>query len=53
MLLHRALTDGTPRRVSASSITSSWYSEPRCTSSTLTAPVTASAELGPVEPMAA
>ena len=33
MLLQRAFTLGTPRRVSASSITSSWYSEPRCTSS--------------------
>ena len=35
----RAFTLGTPRRVSASSITSSWYSEPRCTSSTETPPV--------------
>jgi cyclic beta-1,2-glucan synthetase len=42
MLFHRAFTLGTPRRVSASSITSSWYSEPRCTSSTATAPVTTS-----------
>ena len=38
----RAFTLGTPRRVSASSITSSWYSEPRCTSSTDAPPVTAS-----------
>ena len=28
MFDHRALTLGTPRRVSASSMTSSWYSEP-------------------------
>ena len=41
MLLHRAFTLGTPRRVSASSITSSWYSDPRCTSSTDAPPVTA------------
>ncbi len=47
MLFHRAFTLGTPRRVSASSITSSWYSDPRCTSSTATAPVIASSEAGP------
>ena len=34
MFDQRAFTLGTPRRVSASSITSSWYSEPRWTSST-------------------
>ena len=38
-LPHFALTDGTPRRVSASSITSSWYSEPIWTSSTEMPPV--------------
>ena len=53
MLLQRAFTDGTPRRVSASSMTSSWYSEPRCTSSTLTAPVTASDDAASPAPAAA
>ena len=43
MFDQRAFTDGTPRRVSASSITSSWYSDPRCTSSTAAPPVTTSA----------
>jgi hypothetical protein len=38
-LPHLAFTDGTPRRVSASSITSSWYSEPIWTSSTEMPPV--------------
>ena len=37
-LPQRALTLSTPRRVSASSITSSWHSEPTCTSSTETPP---------------
>ena len=46
MFDQRALTDGTPRRVSASSMTSSWYSDPRCTSSTAVAPVTTAAEAG-------
>ena len=39
MFDQRAFTDGTPRRVSASSITSSWYREPRWTSSTAAPPV--------------
>ena len=52
MLDQRAFTLGTPRRVSASSITSSWYSEPRWTSSTATPPVTASSDTGPT-PLAA
>ncbi|PQM46378.1 hypothetical protein C1Y40_03457 [Mycobacterium talmoniae] len=39
MLLHRALALGAPRRTWASSITSSWYSVARCTSS-MTAPAT-------------
>ena len=47
MFDQRALTLGTPRRVSASSITSSWYSEPMWTSSTAVAPVTASSARGP------
>ena len=47
MFDQRAFTDGTPRRVSASSITSSWYSDPRWTSSTATAPVTASSAAAP------
>ena len=47
MLLQRAFTLGTPRRVSASSITSSWYSDPRWTSSTATAPVIAASVAGP------
>ena len=51
MLLQRAFTLGTPRRVSASSITSSWYSEPRCTSSQATAPVSASADAAWFEPL--
>ena len=46
MLLQRAFTLGTPRRVSASSMTSSWYSEPRCTSSTDTEPVIAASAAG-------
>src|SRR5437763_13093966 len=50
MLLHRALTLGTPRRVVASSITSSWYSEPRWTSSHATPPVTASPDADPAAP---
>ena len=37
-LPQRAFTLATLRRVSASSITSSWYSEPTCTSSTATPP---------------
>src|SRR5205814_1615211 len=47
------LTLGTPRRVSASSMTSSWYSDPWWTSSIATAPVTASAPAGPSPPAAA
>ena len=43
MLFHRALTLGTLASVSASSMTSSWYSDPRCTSWTAAAPVIASA----------
>ena len=39
LLLHRALALGAPRRTCASSITSSWYSVARCTSS-ITAPPT-------------
>ncbi len=35
---HLALTLSTPRRVSASSMTSSWHNEPTCTSSTDTPP---------------
>ena len=45
-LPHLALTVSTPRRVSASSITSSWYSEPRCTSSQATPPCTTSSLAG-------
>jgi len=40
-LPHFALTVSTPRRVSASSITSSWYSEPVCTNSHEMPPFTA------------
>ena len=39
LLLHRAFALGAPRRTWASSITSSWYSVARCTSS-MTAPAT-------------
>ncbi len=39
LLLHRAFALGAPRRTCASSITSSWYSVARCTSS-MTAPAT-------------
>ena len=53
MLLQRALTLGTPRRVSASSITSSWCSEPRWTSSHATPPVTTSSLTGSSPPAAA
>ena len=51
MFDQRAFTLGTPRRVSASSITSSWYSEPRWTSSTAAPPVIASSD-APVAPCA-
>ncbi len=53
MFDQRAFTEGTPRRVSASSITSSWYSDPRWTSSTATAPVTTSSDTARFEPVAA
>ena len=39
LLPHRAFADGAPRRTWASSMTSSWYSVARCTSS-MTAPAT-------------
>ena len=45
-LPHLALTVSTPRRVSASSITSSWYSDPRWTSSQATPPRTTSSDAG-------
>ncbi len=37
LLPHTACALGTPRRTSASSMTSSWYSEPRCVSSSAAA----------------
>ena len=52
MFDQRWLTLSTPRRVDASSMTSSWYSDPRCTSSTATAPVTTSSETGSPGPAA-
>ena len=36
-LFQTRCTDGTPRRLSAPSMTSSWYSDPRCISSSDTA----------------
>jgi hypothetical protein len=51
MLPQRALTLATPWRVAASSITSSWWSEPTWTSSHATPPVTASSEI--TSPMSA
>ena len=52
---HLAFTLATLRRTWASSITSSWYSEPRCTNSTATPPVSTSsvAGVGGSWPMAA
>ena len=52
-LPHLALTVSTPRRVSASSMTSSWYSEPRWTSSTETPPWTTSSVTAPCRVLAA
>ena len=46
-LPHLAFTVSTPRRVGASSMTSSWYSDPVCTSSQAMPPWTASSLAGP------
>ena len=46
VLSHRALADAAPRRITASSMTSSWYSVARWVSSTTTAAGTTRATVG-------